>query len=38
MGIPDPPDQPLEKYAGQEAIVRTGHATTIWFQTGKVVL
>ena len=22
-------------YAGQEEIVRTGHGTTIWFQTGK---
>ena len=24
-------------YAGQEAIVRTGHETTDWFQTGKGV-
>ena len=24
-------------YAGQEAIVRTGHATTDWFQRGKGV-
>ena len=24
-------------YAGQEAIVRTGHGTTGWFQIGKVV-
>ena len=24
-------------YAGQEATVRTGHATTDWFQTGKGV-
>ena len=24
-------------YAGQEAIVRTGHGTTDWFQTGKGV-
>ena len=24
-------------YAGQEAIVRTGHGTTGWFQTGKGV-
>ena len=24
-------------YSGQEAIVRTGHGTTDWFQTGKVV-
>ena len=22
-------------YPGQEETVRTGHATTIWFQTGK---
>ena len=33
-----PPDLPLEKpYAGQEAIVITGHGTTDWFQTGKGV-
>ena len=34
-----PPDLPLEKpiYAGQEAIVRTGHGTTDWFQIGKGV-
>ena len=25
-------------YAGQEAIVRTGHGTTDWFQIGKGVL
>ena len=25
-------------YAGQEAIVRTGHGTTDWFQIGKAVL
>ena len=25
-------------YAGQEATVRTGHATTDWFQTGKRVI
>ena len=25
-------------YAGQEAIVRTGHGTTDWFQTGKEYL
>ena len=31
MGI----DLPLEKPAGQEATVRTGHGTTDWFQTGK---
>ena len=24
-------------YAGQEAIVRTGHGTTVWFQIGKGV-
>ena len=24
-------------YAGQEATVRTGHGTTDWFKTGKVV-
>ena len=24
-------------YAGQEAIVRTGHGTTDWFQIGKAV-
>ena len=33
MGI----DLPLEKPAGQEATVRTGHGTTDWFQIGKVV-
>ena len=32
-----PPDLPLEKYAGQEATVRTGHGTTDWFQIGKGV-
>ena len=32
-----PPDLPLEKYAGQEATVRTGHGTTDWFQIGKRV-
>ena len=33
-----PSDLPLEKlYAGQEAIVRTGHGTTDWFQIGKGV-
>ena len=33
-----PPDLPLEKlYACQEAIVRTGHGTTEWFQIGKGV-
>ena len=25
----------VRKYAGQEAIVRTGHGTTDWFQIGK---
>ena len=30
-----PPDLPLEKTAGQEATVRTGHGTTDWFQIGK---
>ena len=25
------------RYAGQEATVRTGHGTTDWFQIGKVV-
>ena len=24
-------------YAGQEAVVRTGHGTTVWFQIGKGV-
>ena len=32
-----PPDLPLEKPAGQEGTVRTGHGTTDWFQTGKGV-
>ena len=33
-----PPDLPLRnRYAGQEATVRTGHGTTDWFQTGKGV-
>jgi len=33
-----PPDLLLRNlYAGQEAIVRTGHGTTIWFQIGKGV-
>ena len=32
-----PPDLPLEKSAGQEATVRTGHGTTDWFQIGKGV-
>ena len=33
-----PPDLPLEKYADQEATVRTGHGTTDWFQMEKGVL
>ena len=33
-----PPDLPLEKlHASQEAVVRTGHGTTDWFQIGKGV-
>ena len=35
MGIPDHLTCLL--YAGQEAIVRTGHRTTDWFQIGKGV-
>ena len=36
MGIPDPLTCFLRNlYAGQEAIVRTGHETTDWFQIGK---
>ena len=38
MGIPDHLICLLRNsYAGQEAIVRTGHGTTDWFQTGKGV-
>ena len=38
MGIPDHLTCLLRNlYAGQEARVRTGHGTTDWFQTGKVV-
>ena len=38
MGIPDHLTCLLRNpYAGQEAIVRTGHRTTDWFQIGKVV-
>ena len=38
MGIPDHLTCPLRNlYAGQEAIVRTGHGTTDWFQIGKRV-
>ena len=36
MGIPDHLTC-LLRNAGQEATVRTGHVTTDWFQTGKVV-
>ena len=36
MGIPDHPTCFLSNlYAGQEATVRTGHGTTVWFQIGK---
>ena len=36
MGIPDHLTCLLRNlYADQEAIVRTGHGTTDWFQTGK---
>ena len=38
MGIPDHLTCLLRNlYAGQEATVRTGHATTDWFQIGKGV-
>ena len=38
MGIPDYLTCLLRKlYAGQEATVRTGHRTTVWFQIGKGV-
>ena len=38
MGIPDHLTCPLRNlYAGQEAIVRTGHRKTDWFQIGKGV-
>ena len=38
MGIPDHLTSLLRNlYAGQEAAVRTGHATTDWFQKGKGV-
>ena len=38
MGISDPQTCLLRNlYAGQEAIVRTGHGTTDWFQIGKGV-
>ena len=36
MGIPDNLTCLLRNlYAGQEAIVKTGHGTTDWFQIGK---
>ena len=36
MGIPDHLTCPLRNlYAGQEAIVRTGHGITDWFQIGQ---
>ena len=38
MGIPDHLNCLLRNlYAGQEAIVRSGHGTTDWFQIGKGV-
>ena len=38
MGIPDHLTCLLRNlYAGQKAIVRTGHGTTDWFQIGKGV-
>ena len=38
MGIPEHPTSFLRNlYAGQEAKVRTGHATIDWFQIGKGV-
>ena len=38
MGIPDHLTCLMKNlYAGQEAIVRTGHGTTDWFQIGKGV-
>ena len=38
MGIPEHLTFPLRNlYASQEAIVRTGHGTTDWFQIGKGV-
>ena len=38
MGIPDHLTRILRNlYAGQEATVRTGHGTTVWFQIGKGV-
>ena len=36
MGLPDHLTCLLRNlYAGQEATVRTGRGTTVWFQTGK---
>ena len=38
MGIPDHLNCLFRNlYAGQEAIIRTGHGTTDWFQIGKAV-
>ena len=38
MGLPDHLTDLLRNlYAGQEAMVRSGHGTTDWFQTGKGV-
>ena len=38
VGIPDHLTYLLRNlYAGQEATVRTGHGTTVWFQIGKGV-
>ena len=38
MGIPDHLTCLLRNlYVGQEAVVRTGHGTTDWFQIGKIV-
>ena len=38
MGIPDHLTCLLRNlYAGQEATVRTGHGTTVWFHIGKGV-
>ena len=38
MGIPQPLTCLLRNlYAGQEATVRTGHVTTVWFQIRKGV-
>ena len=38
MGVPDYLTCPLRNlYASQETVVRIGHGTTDWFQTGKGV-